>query len=146
MTAFRTNERTDPFDLQRFVKAQAQTYEQALAEIRQGAKRTHWMWYIFPQLAGLGHSVMAQRYAMGSLGEAKAYLAHPVLGVRYRECVSALQDLPPMTAEAVFGGIDAIKLRSSLTLFAETSGDPLFAAALERWFDGERDTRTLELL
>lgn len=137
---------SDPFDLKRFIAAQAGSYAQALAEIRNGAKRSHWMWYIFPQLAGLGHSAMAQRYAIGSRDEALAYLAHPLLGPRYRECVAALQDLPPASAEAVFGGIDAIKLRSSLTLFAEASGEPLFIAALDRWFGGERDAKTLELL
>ena len=133
-------------DLARFVSAQAETYPRALGEIRRGAKTSHWMWFIFPQLAGLGHSAMAQHYAIGSLEEARAYLPHPLLGARYRECVGALQDLPPTTAEAVFGGIDAMKLRSSLTLFAAASGEPLFDAALERWFDGDRDPRTMAML
>ena len=133
-------------DLARFVSAQAETYPLALGEIRRGAKTSHWMWFIFPQLAGLGHSAMAQHYGIGSLEEARAYLAHPLLGARYRECVESLQDLPPTTAEIVFGGIDAIKLRSSLTLFAEASGEPLFDAALERWFDGDRDPRTMAML
>ena len=136
----------DRFDLQRFVSAQESIYPSALAEIRNGQKRGHWMWFIFPQLAGLGHSAMAQHYGIGSLEEARAYLAHPLLGARYRECVESLQDLPPTTAEIVFGGIDAIKLRSSLTLFAEASGEPLFDAALERWFDGDRDPRTMAML
>src|SRR3546814_3568626 len=104
------------------------------------------MWFIFPQIAGLGHSAMAQRYAIQSLDEAKAYLDHPLLGSRLRTCVSALQDLTGMTAEAVFGGIDAIKLRSSLTLFDAAGGGPLFAAALDRWFRGEKDDATLRLL
>lgn len=136
----------DPFDLARFVNAQAGSYAQALAEIRRGTKRSHWMWYVFPQLAGLGHSATAQRYAIESREEAKAYLAHSILGGRYRECVSALQDLPPTTAEQVFGGIDAVKLRSSLTLFAAISGEPLFEAAILRWFGGKKDERTLALL
>lgn len=136
---------SDPFDLDRFVAAQATSFDTALGEIRRGAKRSHWMWYIFPQIAGLGHSAMAQRYAIGSIEEARAYLAHPVLGPNLRECVSALQDLVGTTAEAVFGGIDAVKLRSSLTLFREAGGDPLFAAALERWF-GPPDEATLSLL
>lgn len=136
----------DLYDLDRFVSAQASSYETALAEIRRGAKRSHWMWYIFPQIAGLARSDMAQRYAIQSLDEARAYLAHPVLGQRMRECVAALQDLIGTTAEAVFGAVDAMKLKSSLTLFAEAGGGPLFTAALERWFDGWKDDVTLRLL
>jgi uncharacterized protein (DUF1810 family) len=133
------------FDLRRFIDAQAGIYPAALAEIRRGAKRSHWMWFIFPQLAGLGRSDMARRYAIASLEEARAYLAHPLLGARLRECVEALQDLSGVTAEAVFGGIDAVKLRSSLTLFAAASDGGIFAAALDRWF-GEPDPATLQLL
>lgn len=136
----------DPFDLERFVAAQAGSYETALAEIRRGAKRSHWMWYVFPQIAGLGHSPMAQRYAIRSIAEARAYLDHPLLGERLRACVAALQDLAATSAEAVFGGIDAVKLRSSLTLFEAAGGGPLFAAAIERWFAGKRDAATLSLL
>lgn len=136
----------DPYDLGRIVAAQVDVYETALAEIRRGAKRSHWMWFIFPQIAGLGHSAMAQRYAIQSLHEAKAYLDHPLLGNRLRTCVFALQDLTGMTAEAVFGGIDAIKLRSSLTLFDAAGGGPIFVAALDRWFGGEKDEATLRLL
>ena len=138
--------REDAFDLARFVKAQAGIYEQALAEIRSGRKRSHWMWFIFPQLAGLGHSPMAQRYAIGSIAEARAYLADPLLGARYRECVASLQALPATTAERVFGGIDAIKLKSSLTLFDEANHEPLFSEAIGRWFEGQRDEATLGLL
>ena len=138
--------REDAFDLARFVKAQAGIYEQALAEIRSGRKRSHWMWFIFPQFAGLGHSPMAQRYAIGSIAEARAYLADPVLGTRYRECVASLQALPATTAERVFGGIDAIKLKSSLTLFNEANHEPLFSEAIGRWFEGQRDEATLKLL
>lgn len=136
----------DDFDLERFVAAQADSYEAALAEIKRGAKRTHWMWYIFPQIAGLGSSSMARHYAIRSMDEARAYLDHPILGMRLRACVEALQDLPPTTAAAVFGDIDAIKLRSSLTLFAKAGGGAVFDAALQRWFDGRRDEATLQRL
>lgn len=135
---------TDPYDLDRFVAAQAGSYQTALGEIRRGAKRSHWMWYIFPQIAGLGRSDMARRYAIRSLDEAEAYLAHPVLGARLRACVGALQDLTGGSANAIFGAIDATKLRSSLTLFNEAGGGALFAAALERWFGGEPDQATLD--
>ena len=142
-----TDPQDDRFDLARFVDAQAGTYARALAEIRRGRKTSHWMWFVFPQIAGLGFSEMSQRYAIRSIAEAQAYLAHPVLGARYRECVAALQDLTGTTAKAVFGGVDATKLRSSLTLFAAAAPDErLFAAALERWFGGEPDPRTLERL
>jgi uncharacterized protein (DUF1810 family) len=137
---------SDPFDLQRFVTAQQQNIAAALDELRHGAKRSHWMWYVFPQIAGLGTSAMAQRYAIASLEEAKAYLAHPVLGPRYRECVAALAALPPTTAERVFGPVDAAKLRSSLTLFRAASAEPQLQAALDRWFDGEPDPATLRIL
>jgi len=136
----------DPFDLARFLKAQASTYREALAEIRSGHKRSHWMWFIFPQFTGLGHSPMAQLYAIGSIAEARAYLADPVLGARYRECVASLQALPATTAERVFGGIDAMKLKSSLTLFDQAGPEPLFSEAIDRWFDGQRDNATLRLL
>ena len=135
----------DPHDLARFVAAQEGSYETALAEIRAGAKRSHWMWYVFPQIAGLGHSAMARAYAIRSSAEARAYLAHPLLGPRLLACVDALQALPGGTAESVFGGIDAVKLRSSLTLFEAAAPDePRFGAALDRWFGGMRDPATLE--
>jgi uncharacterized protein (DUF1810 family) len=136
----------DRFGLGRFVAAQDGVFETALGEIQRGAKRSHWMWFIFPQIAGLGSSAMAQLYGITSLDEARAYLAHPLLGPRLRACVEALQDLTGTTAEAVFGGIDAIKLRSSLTLFVEAGGEPLYRAALERWFRGEPDMATLDRL
>lgn len=135
------------FDLERFVAAQCDSYERAVAEIRKGQKQTHWIWYIFPQLAGLGRSRMAQYYAIGLLAEAQAYLAHPLLGPRYIACVEAMQDLPLSDPEAVFGSLDARKVHSSLTLFAKA--DPtqrLFQAAIARWFKGVLDPRTLELL
>lgn len=132
--------------LERFVAAQEQIYTRALDEIRRGKKRSHWMWFIFPQLAGLGRSAMAQRYAIADAVEARAYLAHPLLGQRYIECVSALQDLIGSDAVAVFGGVDAVKLRSSLTLFEMVGAGALVGAALDRWFGGQRDERTAELL
>ena len=135
----------DPFNLARFEEAQSRTFAAALSEIRQGRKRTHWMWYIFPQVAGLGQSEMSRRYAIGSLAEARAYLAHPVLGVRLRMCVAALQDFNGATAEQLFGQVDAQKLCSSLTLFVQAGGGQMFDAALERWF-GSRDPMTLQLL
>lgn len=137
---------SDGEGLERFVAAQEEIYPRALAEIKRGAKRSHWMWFIFPQFAGLGRSAMAQRYAIKSADEAHAYLEHPQLGARYSECVEALQDLTASDPVAVFGKIDAVKLRSSLTLFEAVGGHPLFGAALDRWFGGARDTCTLDLL
>ena len=136
---------SDTYDLSRFVDAQRGSYEQALAEIRRGAKRTHWMWFVFPQISGLGKSANAQRFAIQSLAEAEAYLQHPTLGQRYVECVAALQDLNDTTADRIFGSIDAIKLRSSLTLFSSVAAKPIFRAAIQRWF-GSPDERTIEIL
>jgi uncharacterized protein (DUF1810 family) len=130
-------------DLQRFVGAQAGTYETALAELRAGGKRSHWMWFVFPQIAGLGRSPMAQRFAIASLEEARAYAAHPVLGPRLRECAAALTALPGGDPVAVMGGIDAIKLRSSMTLFLRAAPDePLFRDVLDQYFGGEPDPET----
>ncbi|KTE02509.1 calpastatin [Sphingopyxis sp. H038] len=137
---------TDSDRLDHFVAAQEQIYPRALDEIRRGRKRSHWMWFIFPQLTGLGRSAMAQRYAIADVSEARAYLAHPILGARYLECVEALQDLIGSDPVAVFGEIDAMKLRSSLTLFEAVGELSLFSAALERWFGGKRDQRTVDLL
>ena len=135
------------FNLERFVAAQDGIYPQALAELRAGHKRSHWMWFIFPQLAGLGTSPMAVRYAIGSADEARAYLAHPLLGPRLRDAVAAMlahSDKPP---QAILGGIDALKFRSSLTLFETVADEPApFAAALDAFYGGERDPRTLTLL
>lgn len=136
---------TDPFSLERFVDAQEDIYATALAEIRAGAKRSHWMWFIFPQLAALGQSATAKHYGIASVEEARAYLEHPVLGSRLCEFVTALQALPPVKAEQVFGPIDALKLRSSLTLFDAACDGPQFAAAIDRWFGGG-DAKTLTLL
>lgn len=132
--------------LERFVAAQESVYAQALAEIRAGAKRSHWIWFIFPQLDGLGRSETARRYAIRSIEEARAYLRHPLLGARYLECVSELQDLDMADPVAVFGEIDAMKLRSSLTLFEAARPLALFEAALARWFGGAADPETLRLL
>jgi uncharacterized protein (DUF1810 family) len=133
-------------NLDRFLTAQTDTYETALGEIKRGAKRTHWMWYIFPQIAGLGSSSTAKFYAISSLDEARAYLKHPVLSRRLRTCLEALQDLPATSAEAVFGSVDALKLRSSLTLFDAVQGGQIYRAALDRWFAGQADRATVKLL
>lgn len=137
----------DPFHLQRFVEAQAPVYERVCAELKNGRKQSHWMWFIFPQLAGLGRSPTAQYYAIASIDEARAYLAHPMLGSRLRACVEAI--LPwedRRSAKEIFGPVDATKLRSSLTLFDRAEpGDP-FAAGLAAFFASERDGRTLALL
>ena len=138
--------RSDPFDLARFVRAQQGDYDRALAELRAGSKRTHWMWYIFPQLAGLGRSAMAQRYAISGLPEAQAYLRHDVLGPRLIECATTVRDLEGRTAHEIFGAPDDLKLRSCATLFAQVSPDPVFAALIQKYFDGDADPETLRLL
>jgi len=135
------------FDLERFVTAQADVYAEALAELEAGHKRSHWMWFVFPQLAGLGTSPMAVLHAIASAGEAQAYLAHPLLGARLRESVAAMLLHKGVRPEAILGGIDALKFRSSLTLFEAVADDPaLFAAALDAFYEGRRDGRTLALL
>jgi uncharacterized protein (DUF1810 family) len=137
----------DPFDLARFRDAQATVYEQALAELRAGRKTSHWMWFVFPQIEGLGLSPMAQHYAIGSLDEARAYLADPVLGPRLIACVEAMLAHGEASAEAILGGIDAVKLRSSLTLFQQAAPDLLvFGQALRRFYGGCADPATLERL
>ena len=138
---------SDPFGLQRFVDAQAQTYDQALAELRDGEKRTHWMWFVFPQLTGLGRSGMAQRFAIPSLTEARAYAAHPTLGRRLVECARALTALDTADPIAVFGPVDAQKLRSSMTLFAVAVPDePVFRQVLDHYFGGVEDDATTSRL
>lgn len=137
----------DPHDLNRFVLAQEGDYEQALAEIRAGRKRSHWMWYIFPQIDGLGFSSMSRRYAIRSTEEARAYLDHPVLGPRLLECAEAALSIEGRSAHDIFGSPDDMKLRSCATLFAAvTPADSPFARLLDRFYDGERDARTLQLL
>lgn len=137
----------DPYALARFVEAQEGDYEQALAEIRSGAKRTHWMWYIFPQLAGLGSSSTAMQYAISGLDEARAYLSHPVLGPRLIACAEAAVGVVGKSAHEIFGSPDDMKLRSFATLFAQVSAEgSVFHRLLDRFFDGKPDQRTIELL
>jgi uncharacterized protein (DUF1810 family) len=139
----------DPHDLQRFVDAQddLRTYDTALAELRAGRKRSHWMWFILPQLAGLGMSSTAQHFGIHGLAEARAYLAHPVLGPRLRDCARALADLDTADPVAVLGPVDALKLRSSMTLFARAEpGEPVFRQVLEQYYDGAEDPATVSLL
>ena len=137
----------DPFNLDRFVTAQASCYDRVLAELRRGHKSSHWMWFIFPQIAGLGRSPTAQFYALASLDEARAYLDHPVLGPRLVECTAAATAVPDGSAYDIFGGVDEMKFRSSMTLFVvASSGEPAFPAALDRFFQGKWDPLTLEKL
>ena len=137
----------DRFDLNRFVEAQDGIYEQALAELRNGRKRSHWMWFVFPQIAGLGSSAMAQRYAIRSLAEARAYVGHPLLGERLRTCTRAANAWEGRSAHALFGAPDDMKFRSSVTLFAQADPDePDFARALAAFFDGKADPMTLDRL
>lgn len=137
----------DPYGLNRFVTMQAGAYTAALAEMRGGHKRSHWMWYIFPQFEGLGFSAMSRQYAIKSLDEAEAYLAHPVLGPRLTECVETLLELEGRSAYQIFGPIDELKLRSSATLFAAVSpAGSVFHRLLDRYFEGQPDERTLELI
>jgi uncharacterized protein (DUF1810 family) len=136
----------DPFDLARFVSAQAGVFDGAVDELRAGRKRTHWMWFVFPQLKGLGVSPTAQFFGLSALGEAAAYLQHPVLGPRLELAVSAVLTSPAASLTALFGSPDDIKFRSSMTLFAIAGPEGPYQAALDRWCDGEPDHRTVELL
>ncbi|MCS7470576.1 DUF1810 domain-containing protein [Stieleria sp. ICT_E10.1] len=137
----------DPFDLARFVSAQRDSYEQALSEIERGQKRTHWMWFVFPQLRGLGFSSTAQLYGISGIDEARAYLVHPVLGTRLIECCQAILSVRDRTATQILGQPDDLKLCSCATLFASIAGDnSVFQQVLERFFDGKADSRTLQLL
>jgi len=139
----------DPYDLQRFVAAQdaGGTYQRAVAELRRGRKASHWMWFVFPQIAGLGYSPTSQAYAISGLAEARAYLAHPVLGARLTECAAIVAGLPGRRAEQVFGEVDALKLCSSMTLFARAAPEePLFRQVLDQYFDGVPDTATEQRL
>jgi len=137
----------DPHDLNRFVEAQASVIERVRAELADGRKRSHWMWFIFPQIAGLGFSPMAQLYAIASLREARAYLAHPVLGPRLEDCTRLVLAVEGSTASDIFGWPDDMKFRSSMTLFARAATDnPVFAEALAKYFDGEADAETLKRL
>jgi uncharacterized protein (DUF1810 family) len=134
-------------DLRRFIEAQDPVYEQVVEELRSGRKRTHWMWFVFPQIDGLAHSSTAKHYAIADLDEARAYLADDVLGPRLFECAQLVADIDGRSAEEIFGHPDNLKLRSSMTLFAQASGPgDVFTAVLHKYFDGEPDDRTLELL
>ena len=137
----------DPYQLERFVAAQTNSYGQAVAELRRGRKTGHWIWYVFPQIAGLGMSPTSQRFAIRSLDEARAYLEHPVLGPRLIEAASVLLDNTDSTAEQIFGELDAMKLRSSMTLFQRAEPDePVFGRVLDRFFEGIPDAETLRRL
>ncbi|CAA0133490.1 Uncharacterised protein [Mycolicibacterium vanbaalenii] len=135
----------DPFDLGRFVEAQDHVYPTVLTELRAGAKRSHWIWFVFPQMRGLGHSAPAHRFGISSLAEADAYLQHPVLGSRLRECAGLLLAVDGRTATEIFGHPDDLKVRSSMTLFARVDRDPVFRAVLDKFYDGCEDPATLEL-
>jgi uncharacterized protein (DUF1810 family) len=135
------------FNLERFVEAQNGVYDTALAELRAGHKRTHWMWFIFPQIEGLGHSAMAQRYAIRSADEAAAYLAHPVLGPRLRACAAAVASHHDRGVDEIFGHPDNLKFHSSMTLFADIAPDEaIFQTCLDQFFDGRADPATLARL
>jgi uncharacterized protein (DUF1810 family) len=139
--------RPDPYDLQRFVDAQDRVFEDVCAELRAGRKESHWMWFVFPQMKGLGHSHMASHYGISSRREAEAYLEHPILGPRVRECAGLVNLVEGRSAEELFGYPDDLKFRSSMTLFAHVAQDnQVFRAALDKYFDGKPDRRTLELL
>jgi len=137
---------TDPFDLERFVGAQDPVFHDVQGELARGRKQTHWMWFVFPQIAGLGFSTMSQRYAIGSRAEARAYLAHPVLGPRLIECTTLVLAVEGRTINAILGAPDDAKFRSSMTLFGAVSDELVFDQALARYFAGERDSATLEIL
>jgi uncharacterized protein (DUF1810 family) len=137
----------EPYNLTRFVQAQEADYDQALTEIRAGMKRSHWMWYVFPQFVGLGSSPTSRNYAIKSREEAKAYLAHPILGPRLIECAEAALQIEGRSALQIFGSPDDMKLRSSATLFAAvSSGGSVFHRLIDKYFDGKQDVRTLELI
>jgi uncharacterized protein (DUF1810 family) len=140
----------DPFDLRRFVDAQDRVYPTVLDELRGGRKRSHWIWFVFPQLRGLGRSQTALHYGISSLEEAQAYLAHPVLGPRLRECTRLVAAIDDSSADDVFGWPDNLKVRSSMTLFARATDDPdvraEFRAVLDKFYDGAEDSATVDLL
>ncbi|MCV7102034.1 DUF1810 domain-containing protein [Mycobacterium palustre] len=138
---------TDPFDLKRFVDAQSPVYGNVVDELRRGRKRSHWMWFVFPQLRGLGSSPTAERYGIASLDEARAYLRHEVLGPRLRECTRLVNQVRGRSAAAIFGSPDDLKLRSSMTLFARATDDNEdFLELLDKYYGGRQDELTLELL
>ncbi len=137
----------DRFQLQRFVTAQQPVYETVLGELRAGRKRSHWMWFIFPQISGLGHSLTSQTFAVSSLAEAAAFLAHPVLGPRLRACATLVASIEGRSVEEIFDDPDDLKFHSSMTLFAHAApGEPIFGACLQKFFGGQPDARTLARL
>ncbi len=137
----------DPFNLQRFVEAQASIFEHARDELKRGSKSSHWMWFIFPQIEGLGRTAASRRYAISSLDEARAYLEHPILGSRLRECTSIVTQTEGRTARQIFGDPDDLKFRSSMTLFAHAAPDePVFREALAKYYDSKPDPLTVERL
>ena len=137
---------TDPFDLERFVRAQNPIIRAVQGELAQGRKQSHWMWFIFPQIAGLGFSAMSQRYAIGSRAEAESYLAHPLLGSRLVDCTRLVLAVEGRTINAILGAPDDAKFRSSMTLFGAVSDEPIFDEALAKYFAGQRDDATLGIL
>jgi uncharacterized protein (DUF1810 family) len=142
-----SSDNADPFDLRRFVDAQVDVYDTVLAELRNGAKRSHWIWFVFPQLRGLGRSPTAVRFGIASLDEARAYLAHPVLGPRLRECTRLVGLIDGRSVDEIFGWPDTLKVRSSMTLFAQATDDNAdFHGVLDKFYDGEEDPATVELL
>jgi uncharacterized protein (DUF1810 family) len=147
MGAIVVMDRSDLYDLNRFISAQAGVYDRALAELLGGQKRSHWMWYIFPQIEGLGHSPTTQHYSLKNLEEARQYLAHPVLGPRLKECAEAVLAVKGLSAEDIFGHPDDWKLQSSMTLFELVSGpQSVFSRVLEKYYQGKRDSRTLQIV
>jgi uncharacterized protein (DUF1810 family) len=136
----------DPFDLERFVNAQRDVYSRALSEIKSGQKKSHWMWFVFPQIIGLGNSPTSILYSIKSINEAKAYLSHSILGPRLAECSSAVLKGTATSAEQIFGSIDAVKLCSSLTLFDYLSPGTMFSEVIGKYFDNRRDDKTLTIL
>jgi uncharacterized protein (DUF1810 family) len=137
---------TQSYDLDRFVEAQDTVYSRVVSELAAGAKQSHWMWFVFPQIAGLGFSAMAQRYAIGSRAEAVAYLDHPILGPRLIECTRLVLDVPAQSIHSILGSPDDIKFRSSMTLFAAVSDNPIFNDALKKYYSGTNDEATLTTL
>ena len=136
----------DPYNLERYVSAQEHSYNDAISELLDGQKQSHWMWFVFPQIKGLGSSDLAQRYAISGAGEAAAYVAHPILGSRLIKCCNLILDIDDRSAQDIFGGIDAMKLRSSMTLFSRAVGNPTFSKVLAKYFAGKEDLVTLEVL
>ena len=138
----------DTYNLKRFITAQDNydTYKKVIKELSNGRKESHWMWYIFPQIKGLGMSSISQMYGIASIDEAEAYIQHPELGSRLIECCEILLQLQDQTSVDIFGDIDALKLKSSMTLFAEVSNDPVFKQVLDKYYDGEKDESTLKIL